>query len=188
MASVGESAITIPAVARVDWTVSTPGVPQWYAVYTSSRHEKSVADCLGHRGVHCYVPLYRSVRRWQDRRKEVELPLFPSYVFVQIDLSRKLSVLTAPGVVQIVSFDGKPAPVDESQIDALRRGLLGGNGVKSHPYLKVGKRVRMRSGPLAGVEGILVRRKDNFRLVLSIDLIMRSISVEVDEADVEPTN
>jgi len=162
--------------------------PEWYAVYTNARHEKRVTEYLGGRSVQCYLPSYKSVRRWQDRRKEIELPLFPGYVFVRIAYRSRLQVLTAPGVVQIVSFDGKPAPITEAEIETLRQGLSDTAGFEPHPYLKVGKRVRVRSGPLSGMEGILVRRKDGFRLVLSIELIMRSVATEVDEADVEPVN
>jgi len=162
--------------------------PQWYAAYTNARHEKRVTEYLGGRSVECYLPLYKSVRRWQDRRKEIELPLFPGYVFVRIAYRARLQVLTAPGVVQIVSFDGKPAPISEHEIETLRLGTSRTNGLEPHPYLKAGRRVRVRSGPLSGVEGVLVRRKDGFRLVLSIELIARSVATEVDEADVEPVN
>jgi transcription antitermination factor NusG len=163
-------------------------VSRWYAVYTSSRHEKRVAQLLNARDVSCYLPLYSTVRQWQDRRKKVELPLFPGYVFVQIALRSRLQVLTIPGVVQIVSFDGQPSPVSDAEMDALRSGLAKGAQFRPHPYLKVGNRVRVRRGPLEGIQGILLRRKDSFRLVLSVDLIMRSVSVEVDEADVEAAN
>jgi transcription antitermination factor NusG len=161
---------------------------EWYAVYTNARHEKRVTEYLVGRSVECYLPPYRSVRRWQDRRKEVELPLFPGYLFVRIAYRSRLQVLTAPGVVQIISFDGKPAPIREAEIETLRQGLSHSTGFEPHPYLKVGKRVRVRSGPLSGIEGILLRRKDGFRLVLSIELIMRSVATEVDEADVEPVS
>jgi len=162
--------------------------PEWYAVHTNARHEKRVTEYLGGRLVESYLPSYKSVRRWQDRRKEVELPLFPGYVFVRIAYRSRLQVLTTPGVVQIVSFDGKPAPIRDDEIEALRRGTSSTTNLEPHPYLKVGRRVRVRSGPLSGVEGILLRRKDGFRLVLSIELIMRSVAIEVDEADVEPAN
>jgi transcription antitermination factor NusG len=162
--------------------------PEWYAAYTNARHEKRVTEYLSGRLVECYLPSYRSVRRWQDRRKEIELPLFPGYVFVKIAYRSRLQVLTAPGVVQIVSFDGKPAAIRESEIESLRQGLSRRSRFEPHPYLKVGRRVRVRSGPLSGMEGILLRRKDGFRLVLSIELIMRSVATEVDEADVEPVN
>jgi transcription elongation factor/antiterminator RfaH len=161
---------------------------EWYAVYANVRHEKRVKEYLDGRMVECYLPTYRSVRRWQDRRKEVELPLFPGYLFVRIPYRSRLQVLTAPGVVQIVTFDGKPAPIREDEIEALRQALSRNANCEPHPYLKVGRRVRVRSGPLSGIEGILIRRKEGFRLVLSIELIMRSIATEVDEADVEPVN
>jgi transcription antitermination factor NusG len=160
--------------------------PKWYAVYANVRHEKRVKEYLNGRMVECYLPSYRSVRRWQDRRKEVELPLFPGYLFVRIGLRFRLQVLTAPGVVHIVSFDGKPAPICEDEIEALRQALSRGINWEPHPYLKVGRRVRVRSGPLCGVEGTLVRRKEGYRLIISIELIMRSVATEVDEADVEP--
>jgi transcription antitermination factor NusG len=159
--------------------------PAWYAVYTNARHEKRVTDCLSGRLVECYLPLYKSVRRWQDRRKEVDLPLFPGYVFVKIAYRSRLQVLTAPGVVHIVGFDGKPASIRASEIEALRQGLPRTTSFEPHPYLVAGKRVRVRSGPLSGMEGILIRRKEGFRLVVSLELIMRSVAAEVDEADVE---
>jgi len=162
--------------------------PEWYAVYANVRHEKRVKEYLDGRMVECYLPSYRSVRRWQDRRKEVELPLFPGYLFVRIAYRSRLQVLTAPGVVQIVSFDGKPAPIRPEEMEALRQALSRNAHCEPHPYLRIGRRVRVRSGPLTGVEGILTRRKEGFRLILSIDLIMRSIATEVDEADVEPVN
>ena len=151
-----------------------------------SRHEKQVARQLEERRVSCFLPVYRSVRRWKDRRKELELVLFPGYVFVHLDLKDRLRVLQVPSVVRFVSFSGYPAPLPDSEIEALTNGLAGGVRAEPHPYLKVGRRVRVKYGPLAGAQGILVRRKDKFRVVLSIDLIMRSVAVEVDEADVEP--
>jgi transcription antitermination factor NusG len=161
---------------------------EWYAVYTNARHEKKVSAYLDSRSVECYLPSYKSVRRWQDRQKEVEMPLFPGYVFVKIAYRSRLQVLTAPGVVQFVTFDGKPAPIIEAEIENLRQAHSQAARFEPHPYLRVGRRVRVRNGPLAGLEGILVRRKDGFRLVLSIELIMRSVAAEVDEADVEPVD
>lgn len=133
-----------------------------------------------------FLPLYRSVRRWKDRRKELELPLFPGYVFVHTALKDRLRVLQLPGVVHFVSFHGKPAALPNFEIEALRNGLTGKMSAEPHPYLKVGRRVRVRSGPMAGLEGVLVRRKDKFRVVLSIHLIQRSVAVEVDEGEIEP--
>jgi transcription antitermination factor NusG len=158
---------------------------RWYAAYVCSRHEKRVASQLEERGVNCVLPLYRSVRRWKDRRKELDLVLFPGYVFVQIELRERLRVLQLPGVVRFVSFNSWPAPLAEGEIERISDALSSGVRAAPHPYLKVGRRVRIRWGPLAGAEGILLRRKDNFRVVLSIDLIKRSVAVEVDEADLE---
>jgi transcription antitermination factor NusG len=158
----------------------------WYAAHVRSRHEKQVERQLEERRVTCFLPVYRSVRRWKDRRKELDLVLFPGYVFVQLDLKDRLRVLQVPSVVRFVSFNGYPAPLPDSEIEALSNGLAKGVRAEPHPYLKVGNRVRVKYGPMAGTQGILVRRKDKFRIVLSIDLIMRSVAVEVDEADVEP--
>jgi transcription antitermination factor NusG len=164
------------------WSEREPN--QWYAVYTCSRHEKCVAEQMERRAIECLLPTYRSVRRWKDRRKELALPLFPGYVFVNLSLQDRIKVLEIPGVVQFVSFSGRPAAMPESEMESLRNSLAHNAEMIPHPYLRTGSRVRVRSGPLAGLEGILARRKDSYRLVLSIDLIMRSVAVEVDEADV----
>ncbi|HXM22023.1 MAG TPA: UpxY family transcription antiterminator [Terriglobales bacterium] len=158
----------------------------WYATYVRSRHEKQVISQLQERNVDCLLPVYRSVRRWKDRRKELELVLFPGYVFVHMDLKDRLRVLQLPSVVRFISFNGHPVPLPDGEIESLSNGLASGIRAEPHPYLKVGHRVQVRSGPMTGAQGILIRRKDKFRIVLSIDLIMRSVAVEVDEADVEP--
>jgi transcription antitermination factor NusG len=158
----------------------------WYAIYTCSRHEKVVANQLGQRQIETFLPLYRSWHRWKDRRKQVELALFPSYVFVRIARHQQLRVLQVPGVVTLVSFHGKPESLPEREIDALRSGLEGGLHVEPHPYLQVGQKVRVLRGPMAGTEGILSRKKEKFRVVISIDVLMRSIAIEVDGDDVEP--
>ncbi len=158
----------------------------WYVTYTCSRYERTVVEQMERRGLQCFLPTYRSVRRWKDRRKEISMPLFPGYVFVNLDLQERRKVLEIAGVVQIVSFNGKPAALPAEEIEHLRCTLSRDCRMEPHPYLKTGCRVQVRSGPLAGLEGILVRRKDRYRLVLSVDLIMRSMAVEVEEADVEP--
>jgi len=162
------------------------GVERWYAVAVRPRHEKVVTRHLEHQGVNCFLPLYRSVRRWKDRRKELDMALFPGYVFVNLDLRGRLGVLRAPGVVRFVTFQGQPAAVPDSEIHALESSLSAGLRPQPHPYLRQGRKVRVKRGPLVGAEGIMIRRKERFRLVLSIDLIMRSVMLEVDEADVEP--
>ena len=159
--------------------------PRWFAAYTSARHEKTVARQLEERCIEKFLPLYRSSRRWKDRRKLVELALFPSYVFVRIEARDKLRVLQVPGVVSFVTFNGQLAALPEQEIDALRNGLDHGVYAEPCPYLRVGRRVRVAAGPLAGAEGILVKKKDKCRVVISLDVLMRSVAVEVDGTDLE---
>jgi len=161
-------------------------VEHWYAVSVRPRYERLASRHLEQRGVNYLLPIYRSMRRWKDRRKELEMALFPGYVFVNIDARDRLGVLMVPGVLRFVTFQGQPAAVADSDIRALESSMSAGLGAKPHPYLREGRRVQVKRGPLAGVEGIVIRRKERFRLVLSIDLIMRSVVVEVDESDVEP--
>ena len=159
---------------------------RWYVAYTNPRHEKQVVGQMERNCIECFLPLYRSVRRWKDRCKQLELPLFPGYVFVHVALRDRLQVLQLPGVIQFVSFHGKPAPLPTTEIEGLRNGLAQKALAAPHPYLRVGRRVKIHSGPVAGLDGVLVRRKDKFRVVLSIHLIQRSIAVEVDESEIEP--
>lgn len=161
-------------------------VPNWFATYVCSRHEKRVSVHLQRLGIEYFLPLYTSVRRWKDRRRVLELPLFPGYLFVRIALRDRLKVLEIPSVVRFVEFHGRPALLAENDVEALRAALSNQLKMEPHPYLKVGRRARVIAGPLVGSEGILVRRKDKYRVVLSIDLIMRSVAVEVDLMDVEP--
>lgn len=158
----------------------------WYALYTCPRHEKCVAHQVEQRSIACFLPVYRSVRRWKDRRKELELALFPGYVFVRLALKDRLRVLQLPSAVRLVSFNGQPAVLPEIEIESLRQRLARGGRLEPHPYLRAGRRVRVCGGPMQGLEGIIVRRKDRCRVVFSLDLIMRSVAVEVDENDVEP--
>jgi transcription antitermination factor NusG len=175
----------IPGEALLFGEKSLPSV-QWYAVSVRPRHEKLVTRHLEHQGLNHFLPVYRSVRRWKDRRKELDMALFPGYVFVNLNLRDRLRVLRAPGAVQFVTFQGQPAVIPDSEIRALESSLSAGLRLQPHPYLHQGARVRLKRGPLVGAEGIMIRRKERFRLVLSIDLIMRSVVFEVDEADVEP--
>lgn len=161
-----------------------PGA-NWYAIYTAPRHEKRIAEQIERRRISCFLPLYRSVRRWKDRRKELKLALFPGYLFVRIPLEKRLQILQLPGVVRFVAFNGQPTPMPKDEIESLRNRLSGSSTMEPHPYLRLGRKVRVHSGAMRGLEGILVRRKDFCRVVFSIDLIMRSVAVDVDEADVE---
>jgi transcription antitermination factor NusG len=161
------------------------GMPQWYAVYTWANHEKRVAGQLTERAVEHFLPLYESVRRWKDRRVRLQLPLFPGYVFVFLALRHRLQVLELPSVVHLVGFNGHPTALPESQIEDLRNGLAQPLRALPHPYVRIGRRVRIKGGPLQGMEGTLAGRKNNFRVVVSIELIRRSIAVDVDVADLE---
>jgi transcription antitermination factor NusG len=160
---------------------------QWFAVRTSSGREKSVAAQLQARGVEEFLPLYRTRRQWSDRTKELELPLFPGYLFCRFDYTNRGPILITPGVQMIVGVGKLPAPVSDIEIDNLRRVVA--SGAVAHPheqYLTVGERVRIREGSLAGVEGILVAVKNSWRIVLSVELLQRSVSVELDRAAIEP--
>jgi transcription antitermination factor NusG len=157
----------------------------WYALYTFPRHEKLVAQQIERRRFTSFLPVYRSVRRWKDRRKELELALFPGYVFVRMDLEDRLQVLQVPGVVRLIHFNGRPAAIAAEEIEALRSKLSGIDRIEPHPYLNRGRRVRVRSGPMQGLEGIVVRRKDRCRIIFSIDLLQLSVAVELDDADLE---
>lgn len=160
--------------------------PHWYAAYTSANHEKRVAEQLGVRVVEHFLPVYSSVRRWKDRLVNLQMPLFPGYVFVRLALCERLRVLQIPGVARLVGFDGTPTALSDAEIESLRSGLEGGVRVEPHPYLRVGRRVQVKSGPMSGMQGILLKRKGRLRVVLSLELIQRSIAVEIDESDVAP--
>jgi transcription antitermination factor NusG len=159
--------------------------PHWYVVHTSANHEKRVSEQLLQRGVEYFLPQYESVRRWKDRRMRLQLPLFPGYVFVHLALRDRLQVLQVPGVARLVGFNGQPAALPDREIEALRTSSSAQLRAEPHPYLTVGRRVRIKRGALEGVEGILVRKKNACRLVLSIALLMRSAAVEVEADDVE---
>ena len=162
------------------------GDARWYAAYTSANHEKRVAEQLCVREVENFLPVYVSVRKWKDRRVKLDLPLFPGYVFVRLALRDRLRVQQVPGVARLVGFGGTPVALPDEQIKALRSGLARGVSAEPHPYLTEGRRVKLKSGPLAGMRGILLRRKGNFRVVISIDLIQRAVAVDADAADVVP--
>jgi len=162
--------------------------PHWYAAYTCANHEKRVAAELQARAVEQFLPLYSSVRRWKDRRVNLELPLFPGYVFVRLALRDRLRVLQIPSVVRLVGFNGLPTALPDTEMEVLRSGLSERLRAEPHPFLTVGRRVRIKSGPFAGLEGILKRKKSNLRVVISLEIIQRSVAVDVDAADVLPLN
>jgi transcription antitermination factor NusG len=157
----------------------------WYALFTRHQHEKSVAIALANKSYEVYLPLYRSVRRWQDRAKQIMLPLFPCYVFICGGMDRQLQIITTPGVIQIVGWGGHPAIVPQTQLDAVRQIIESCLCVETHPYLECGDRVRVKAGPLMGLEGILTRKKGVARLVVSMEMLGRSGAVEIDVSNVE---
>ncbi len=175
----------IASTGEANETTCQKGESLWYAAYTSSRHEKRVVEHLRQREVECFLPLYETMHRWKNGRHLVQLPLFPSYVFVRIELRNKLRVLQVPGLVDLVSFQGAPAVLPDADIEQLRSALTSGVAALPHRYLNVGSRVEICRGALQGMRGILLRHQGQFRVVLSVEMIMQSIVVEVDEADVE---
>jgi transcription antitermination factor NusG len=158
----------------------------WCALYTRSRHEKAVAEMLAAKEFEVFLPLYESIRRWKDRKMLLALPLFPCYVFVRGGVYRRLDVLTTPGVHMVLLRGERVAIIPESEIQALRKAVEGPSRIEPHPFLKCGERVRVTRGSLEGVEGILVRKKNLYRLVISVDMMAQSAAVEIDASDVEP--
>jgi len=157
----------------------------WYATYTRSRHEKSVAEQLQQRAVECFLPLYQTARRWKNGTFKVQFPLFPGYLFVHIPLKDRLKVLQVSGVVRLVGFNGLPTPLPHADIEIIRSALRKGIDAQPHPYLKVGTRVCITSGPLAGLHGILLRKKGKPRVIVSVDMIMRSVAIDIDAHELE---
>src|SRR5437899_3083483 len=167
-------------LSKIDFTPVRLGSDSqlWYAAYTLPRHEKAVAEQLGFRQVETYLPLYLSARRWAERRALVEVPLFPGYVFVRISASQRIRVIEHPSVLRLVTFNGRPAPLPDGEIERLRAALELGKA-EPFPFLIPGKRIRVRSGPLAGLEGTILRRKGRMRLVVSVEAIQRSIILDL---------
>src|SRR6266496_2514602 len=158
--------------------------PRWYVIHTRSRHEKRVGEQLQLKQVETFLPLYRSKRNWNGRHAEVDLPMFPGYVFVRIPLAERLSVLTLGGVAGLVSFQGAPAPLPDVELERLR-ACLSLTTAEPVPYFNPGSRVRIVSGMLEGLEGVILRQNGQARFVLSIDMILRSVAVSVDACDLE---
>jgi transcription elongation factor/antiterminator RfaH len=159
----------------------------WYALYTRPRHEKQVRDDLTNRKIEAFLPTYKVRRRWSDRYKVVEEPLFKNYLFVNMDWAHGYNgTMQLYGAVSFVTFAGKPAEIPDAEIDSIRRLVSSELPYDPHPYLKIGRKVRVSSGPLQGCEGILTRKKGLARLVLSVSLLQQSVSAEVDSDCVEP--
>src|ERR1700757_699452 len=147
----------------------------WYALYTRHQNKKHAAQILSQKGFETFLPLYSATRSWNDRKKNLWLPLFPCYLFVHTDLDRSTEALKTSGVFAFVSSAGRPAMISEAEMDAVRQVVVQSRA-EPHPFLRMGDRVRVKVGSLAGIEGILVRRKNQFRLVISIELLSKSVA------------
>lgn len=157
----------------------------WYALYVRSHHEKVVESALKGKGYAAFSPFYRTKRRRVDRTVEIDIPLFPGYVFCRFNASQRLPILITPGIVEIVPAN-KPHPVDDSEISSIRTLALSGLPVQPWPFLASGQRMRLNAGPLMGAEGIFLRVKDAYQLVVSVSLLQRAVSVVVENEAVEP--
>jgi transcription antitermination factor NusG len=161
-------------------TIHEPPHPAWYALVCRPRHEKAVATALGMKELECFVPLYRAMHRWSDRQKELQLPLFPGYAFCRFDVDRKIQVVSTPGVRSVVGNGRMPLPIDDAEIEHLQTVVGSGLQVNPCAFLQAGDKARVECGPLRGVEGVVVRVKNRDRMVVSVTLLQRSVSVEVD--------
>jgi len=161
-------------------------LPRWYAVQTRSRHEKSVLEQLRFRDVDAFLPVYERWSQWKDRKKRVEFPLFSGYCFARFVPGERLRVLTTVGVAGLVGFNGQPAPVEDVEIEGIRRLVEGHFHYDPHPFLTEGTEVEVVRGPLKGTRGRLVRKDRATRLVLAVTLIRQAAVVEIHPADVIP--
>jgi transcription antitermination factor NusG len=169
--------LTMPQEAE-----SATGKLPWFALQVRARYEQGVADHLDGKGYELFLPLYKCRKRWSDRIKEVEAPLFPGYLFCRLNPQDRLPILKTPGVIQVVGSNRTPTAVDEHEIEAIQAMVASGIPNQPWPFLAAGDRVRIESGPLSGLEGILIEFKGNHRLVLSVTLLQRSVAVEIDSA------
>ena len=154
----------------------------WYALQVWVRKEGLIATQLESQGFECFLPKYKSLREWSDRTKEVEQPLFPGYVFCRFDYTQRRPIVVTPGVLQVVGCGRTPLAVEDREIEAIQTAIASGIATQPWPYLEVGERVRIHSGKLSGLEGILINFKGNHRVVLSVSLLQRSVALEVDLA------
>ena len=166
---------------------SVPHVHPWYVVRVKSRFEFVTAAALHQKGYEEFLPSYRSRRAWSDRVKEVEMPLFPGYIFCRFDAGEPYRVLNSPGVVNIVGAGVRPLPVDEWEVENIQRICRSGMEAQPWPFLQVGRRIRVERGPLAGMEGIVVELKNKCRIVVSLTLLQRSVSAEIEREWIRPT-
>jgi len=162
------------------------GRGRWYALYVRSRHEKIVESGLRGKGYDAFSPFYRTKRKRVDRIASIDVPLFPGYVFCHFDSNKRLPILTTPGIVRVAGPRNRPEPVDDHEIASIRTIALSGRPVEPWPFLTSGQRIRLQGGPLMGAEGIFLRVKNEYHLVVSITLLQRAVSVVVEKDAVEP--
>jgi transcription antitermination factor NusG len=164
-----------------------PEESNWYAVHTMSRHEKRVAAQFEEKRVCTFLPLLRQIHKWSDRRSEVEVPMFSCYAFIRIvhTVEERLKVLRTPGVLGLVGSERQGTPIPEEQIESIRTVINENIPCFPHPFINIGKRVRIRGGSLEGIEGILVRQGTDQALVVSVELLQRSVAIRVEGYDVE---
>ena len=160
----------------------------WFAILARSGREKYATMLLENGGFECFLPISKSTRKWSDRMKDIDVPLFPGYLFCRMNPNDRLPVLTTPGVIQIAGIGKMPIPVEEHEIAAVRQIEKSGLSAMPWPYLRVGNTARIEEGPLRGVSGIVVKIKSALKLVLSIELLQRSIAVEIDRNWINPCN
>ena len=172
-------------MAELTTVTNTAPDPAWYALHTRHQHEKVVAQALSNKQFEVFLPLYDAVHHWKDRIRQLSLPLFPCYVFIRGGLNRRVEVISTPGIHAYVGVGGRPIPIPEQEIAAVRRTITNCARGEPHPFLNCGDWVRVKYGPLEGIEGILVRKKNQFRLVLSVNLLHQAAAVEVDASIVE---
>lgn len=165
----------------------SPGLcAPWYALTVKPRHERVTARSLRSKGLEEFSPVYRARRVWCDRIKELETELFPGYVFCRFSYEQRLLVLTTPGVTSIVGFGKRPVPVDDQEIEAVRAVVASGLPIQPWPYLRAGQRVRIEQGCLEGVAGIVLRDRDAFRVLINVEILQRTVAVEIDRALLSP--
>jgi transcription antitermination factor NusG len=158
--------------------------PQWYVLFVRSNQEKRIAYSLHQRGVENFLPCYSSLRHWKDRRVRLEMPLFPGYVFIKLPFAERLRALTVPNVISVVGRKDAPAVISPEEIAWIQLGLSDGHA-EPHEYLAVGQRVMITDGPLSGMQGILARKTNGARVVVSLDSIARAFMLEVEESRVK---
>ncbi len=160
----------------------------WYGLRTKSKHESVTARALEGQGYQSYLPTHRRRRQWSDRVVESEQPLFPGYVFCRFDAKQRLPIITTPGVVSVVGFGNGPTAIADSEIEAVRTLVRSGAAVQACDFLPEGHRVRINQGALEGLQGILLRNKNEWRVVISVTMLQRSIAIEIDREWTSPAN